>query len=88
MNLASALAHMGRRVLVVDSDPQCNLTSYFIADDVVDNLLDIADIDDGQTLWSSVRPLSEATGGFKTIKALRLVSPIFTFFLAIFVSRS
>jgi cellulose biosynthesis protein BcsQ len=71
MNLASALADMGRRVLVVDSDPQCNLTSYFIADDVVDDLLDKADTDDGQTLWSSVRPLSEATGGFKTIKALR-----------------
>jgi cellulose biosynthesis protein BcsQ len=75
MNLASALADLGRRVLIVDSDPQCNLTSYLIADDVVDNLLDNADSPDGQTLWSAVRPLSEATGGFKTIKALKTGVP-------------
>jgi len=46
MNLAAALADMGRRVLVVDSDPQCNLTSYLIADDVVDDLLDKAGLPD------------------------------------------
>jgi cellulose biosynthesis protein BcsQ len=68
MNLASALADMGRRVLLVDSDPQCNLTSYLIADDVVDDLLDKADTDAGQTIWSALRPLSEATGSFKVIK--------------------
>jgi cellulose biosynthesis protein BcsQ len=71
MNLASALAELGRRVLIVDSDPQCNLTSYLIADDVVDDLLDKADTENGQTLWSSVRPLSEATGAFKSIRTLR-----------------
>lgn len=71
MNVASALAEMGRRVLIVDSDPQCNLTSYLIADDVVDDLLDKADTEEGQTLWSSVRPLSEATGTFKRIRTLK-----------------
>ena len=40
MNLAATLAEEGKRVLVVDSDPQCNLTSYLIEDDVVDRLLD------------------------------------------------
>lgn len=70
MNLASALADLGRRVLIVDSDPQCNLTSYMIADDVVDDLLDKADTDAGQTIWSALRPLSEATGTFKSVKAL------------------
>jgi cellulose biosynthesis protein BcsQ len=34
MNLAAALAQLGRTVLLVDTDPQCNLTSYLI-DDVV-----------------------------------------------------
>lgn len=67
MNLASALADMGRRVLIVDSDPQCNLTSYLIADDVVDDLLDKADTEAGQTIWSALRPLSEATGSFKVV---------------------
>ncbi len=71
MNLACALAECGKRVLLVDSDPQCNLTSYLIEESVVDNLLDKADSDEGQTLWSSVRPLSEAMGGIKVIKSLR-----------------
>ena len=79
MNLASTLADMGRRVLVVDSDPQCNLTSYLIADDVVDDLLDKADTDAGQTIWSALRPLSEATGSFKVIKPLR--TPVQNLFL-------
>lgn len=68
MNLAATLANMGRRVLLVDSDPQCNLTSYLIADDVVDDLLDKADGDNGQTIWSALKPLSEATGSFKIVK--------------------
>jgi len=68
MNLAATLADMGRRVLIVDTDPQCNLTSYLIADDVVDDLLDKADSPAGQTIWSALRPISEATGSYKVIK--------------------
>jgi cellulose biosynthesis protein BcsQ len=71
MNLASTLAGMGSRVLLVDTDPQCNLTSYLIADEVVDNLLDKADTNEGNTIWSALRPISEATGGIKIIKPLR-----------------
>jgi len=79
MNLASTLADMGRRVLLVDTDPQCNLTSYLISDDVVDDLLDKADTDSGQTIWSALRPISEATGTFKVIKAHR--TPVSNLFL-------
>jgi cellulose biosynthesis protein BcsQ len=71
MNIASALAKTGQRVLLVDSDPQCNLTSYLIAEDVVDDLLDKAASGDGQTLWSAVRPVSEALGGVKAILPLQ-----------------
>lgn len=71
MNLASALADSGRRVLLVDSDPQCNLTSYLLADDVVDELLDKSDSDKGKTIWSALMPVSEATGGPHFIKPLR-----------------
>jgi cellulose biosynthesis protein BcsQ len=70
MNLAGALADSGKRVLLVDTDPQCNLTSYLIDDLSVDNLLDKADTPEGQTLWSAVRPLSEAMGGIKMIKPI------------------
>src|SRR5260370_41148918 len=71
MNLASALADMGRRVLLVDSRPQCNLTSYLISNDVADDLLDKADTDAGHTIWSALRPVPEPSGGFKSIETLR-----------------
>jgi cellulose biosynthesis protein BcsQ len=71
MNLAAALAQLGRTVLLVDADPQCNLTSYLIDDAVVDRLLDKADTAQGQTIWSAVRPVSEAVGGVAAIKPLK-----------------
>jgi len=71
MNLAATLADRGNRVLLVDSDPQCNLTSYLLADDVVDGLLDKADSDQGRTIWSALRPISEAVGGLKLVKPVR-----------------
>lgn len=70
MNLAATLANSGRRVLLIDSDPQCNLTSYLLADEVVDELLDKSDSDQGKTIWSAVRPLSEAVGGLKVVKPI------------------
>jgi cellulose biosynthesis protein BcsQ len=67
MNIAAALTQLGRRVLLVDSDPQCNLTSYLIAEDVVDDLLDHADTPTGRTVWSALKPISEAIGGFSVV---------------------
>jgi cellulose biosynthesis protein BcsQ len=67
VNLAAALAERGRRVLLVDTDPQCNLTSYLVADEVVDDLLDQSDTDEGQTIWSAVKPISEALGPIKVV---------------------
>src|SRR6476619_6460080 len=67
VNIADALASMGKRILLVDSDPQGNLTSYLVEESVVDDLLDNADTDRGQTLWSAVKPIVEATGEIKQI---------------------
>ncbi|MGQ0641673.1 MAG: ParA family protein [Gemmatimonadaceae bacterium] len=67
MNVAASLAELGRRVLLVDSDPQCNLTSYLVADEVVDDLLDNSDGASGRTVWSAVKPISEAAGTFKRV---------------------
>jgi len=69
VNIAAALAEMGKSVLLVDSDPQCNLTSYLLAHDVVDDLLDNSDSEEGQTIWTAVRPLIERIGN------ARLISP-------------
>lgn len=72
MNISAALADLGRRVLLVDSDPQCNLTSYLVDEEVVDDLLDNSDTDSGATIWSAVRPVSEALGAFKRIEPIEL----------------
>ena len=68
VNIAQALVLQGKKVLLVDSDPQCNLTSYLIAPDVVDDMLDKSETDVGSTLWSALRPISEATGDINFIK--------------------
>jgi cellulose biosynthesis protein BcsQ len=70
VNIGAALAERGRRVLLVDSDPQCNLTSYLVAGDVVDDLLDRSDGPDGQTVWSAVKPVSEALGNVKIVEPI------------------
>ncbi len=62
INLAYALSCLRKKVLLVDSDPQCNLTSYLVDDDVVDALLDDSDTLKGQTLWSGLKPVVEGSG--------------------------
>ncbi len=72
VNIAAALAKRGRRVLLVDSDPQCNLTSYLLSDDVVDDLLQNSESSEGNTVWTAVRPVIERTGSFKTIEPIKV----------------
>jgi len=69
-NLAFALAEQGVKVLLVDADPQGNLTSYLVEEEVVNDLLDHSDEDSGQTLWSALRPVAEATGSARQISPL------------------
>jgi cellulose biosynthesis protein BcsQ len=66
-NIAVSLADLGKRVLVVDSDPQCNITSYFIEDKVVDKLLDSSDETNGRTMWSALKPIVDAEGDYKLV---------------------
>lgn len=72
VNIANALAKKGKRILLVDSDPQCNLTSYLVTEDVVDDLLDNSDNEDGQTVWSALKPVAEGIGDIKSIKPIEL----------------
>jgi cellulose biosynthesis protein BcsQ len=67
INIAAALNELGKSVLLVDTDPQCNLTSYLLSDDVVDNLLDHSDGSDGQTIWTAVKPVFDRVGDVQYI---------------------
>jgi cellulose biosynthesis protein BcsQ len=62
INIAAALAEQGKKVLLVDTDPQCNLTSYLVDADVVDKWLDESDGPKGSTIWSALKPFSEGIG--------------------------
>jgi cellulose biosynthesis protein BcsQ len=68
VNLAAAVAVLGKRALLVDSDPQGNITSYLIEDSVVDYLLDTSDGPDGNTLWSGLKPVTEGIGEPRSIE--------------------
>lgn len=77
INIAAALASLGKRVLLVDADPQCNLTSYLVESDVVDGWLENSDSDDGTTIWSGLKPLIDSTGDIKSIKAYERQERVF-----------
>lgn len=77
VNVAESLVKLGKRVLLVDSDPQCNLTGYLVEDGVVNDLLDTSDSPAGRTLWSAVRPLVEATGEAQPIKPIEITDGLY-----------
>lgn len=54
-NIAFALAEMNKNVLLIDSDPQCSLSSYLLEARRLDALLDASDSEGGETVWSSLR---------------------------------
>lgn len=59
-HLAWMLAEMGRRVVVVDLDPQANLTSAFLPEEELETLWDGGGRDAGNaTIFQCLRPLTE-----------------------------
>ena len=72
VNIAFALSSLGKSVLLIDSDPQCNLTSYLLADDVVDELLNYSNRKKGQTIWSAVKPVIDGTGSVRLVDLMKI----------------
>jgi len=68
---------MGKRVLMVDADPQCNLTAYVMDSGVLDDLLDHSDDANGETIWSGVKPVVDATGGVNEIECFEVGTNLF-----------
>jgi cellulose biosynthesis protein BcsQ len=75
VNVAAAMAALGKRVLLVDADPQCNLSSYLLEENVLDDLLDHSDDPNGRTIWSAVQPVSEGIGEVRNVSPLELSIP-------------
>jgi cellulose biosynthesis protein BcsQ len=77
VNIAAALASLGKRILLVDSDPQCNLTAYLIEEEVLEDLLDTSDSDTGRTVWSAVKPVADATGDIRLVEPIERLPNVF-----------
>ena len=67
VNIAAALSELGKKVLLVDTDPQCNLTSYLLSDKEVDTLLDQSETPAGGTIWTGLRPVFDNVGTIRAI---------------------
>lgn len=64
VNIADALADLGKTVLIVDADPQCNITSFYIDEPALEKLLGESNSAGSEaTLWSAVKPVVQGRGG-------------------------
>lgn len=67
VNVADALVDLGFRVLMIDADPQCNLTSFFLSEKELDALLGESDDVNGGTIWSAIKPVVDGKGPIKDL---------------------
>jgi cellulose biosynthesis protein BcsQ len=74
VNIADALVDLGLCVLLIDADPQCNLTSFFLEETQLDELLGGSNEDDGETLWSAIKPVVDGKGPIKNIQPFQIRS--------------
>lgn len=81
VNIADALVDAGKRVLLVDADPQCNLTSFYINEPELEELLGNSDDDDSDaTVWSAIKPVVAGRGGIKDVSLWHVGSDRLTLF--------
>ncbi|MEM5317252.1 AAA family ATPase [Paraburkholderia sp. JHI869] len=72
VNTADSLVDQGVRVLMVDADPQCNLTSFYLNEKELDALLGESDDVNGGTLWSAIKPVVDGKGPIKEVEAYEI----------------
>ena len=75
VNIAAGLVDLGKRVLLVDADPQCNISSFFLRESQLDELLgESAGTDAGGTIWSAVRPVVMGIGDVADIPVYKVAT--------------
>jgi cellulose biosynthesis protein BcsQ len=72
VNVADALVDSGLSVMLIDADPQCNLTSFFLDEKKLDELLGESDDVNGGTLWSAIKPVVDGKGPIKEVDAYEI----------------
>jgi cellulose biosynthesis protein BcsQ len=73
INIADAFADLGKTVLLVDADPQCNLTSFYIDEPELERMLGGSNEDGAEeTLWSAVKPVVDGRGGIANLPEWQL----------------
>jgi cellulose biosynthesis protein BcsQ len=77
VNVSDALVDLGFRILLVDADPQCNLTAFFFTEKDLDKLLEESDGPNGETVWSAVRPVVEGRGSIKQVEPVKIKDGLF-----------
>jgi cellulose biosynthesis protein BcsQ len=87
VNIAQALTQLGKRVLLVDADPQCNLTAFYLTESDLDKLLDESSEENGgNTIWSAVRPVVLGRGPIAKIEPFELNDNLFLIAGDVFLS--
>ncbi|MEO5925553.1 MAG: AAA family ATPase [Bryobacteraceae bacterium] len=72
VNVADALVDLGFKVLLIDADPQCNLTSFYLEESQLDKLLSESNDDGGGTIWSAIKPVVDGKGPITNINPFRV----------------
>jgi cellulose biosynthesis protein BcsQ len=69
VNVARGLSQLGLRPLIVDLDPQCNATAFYLSEKEVDALLDESiDPEDGGTIWSGIAKAARGRGDVRAVQ--------------------
>jgi cellulose biosynthesis protein BcsQ len=87
VNLADAFADSGEKVLLVDTDPQCNLSAFYLVEEELDKVLLETSTDDGepeedaeetaQTIWASLKPVALGRGGVRVQQPTQISKNIY-----------
>lgn len=77
VNLANALAKQGQRVLMIDADPQCNLSAFCIEEDELDDILAKSEAGKGTaTVWDGIKPVILGRGDVVDVDVLEIYDKV------------